>query len=184
MNRVIRVVPFSSVLLGLSFTTLLNAQTSGPLVYLQNIPVPGWTNTGTTQANLDIFGFNPYTRALYIADRTNHSITVIDTISNTVTGQISVPGGASPNGAMIATNLQKLVVTDGKTNVFVYDLRVPGSPDTYNLPGVGGNTDALDYDPLNQTVYVINGTAPYYMTGIDLVNRKIRSQLQLPASPE
>jgi YVTN family beta-propeller protein len=184
MSRLIRAVTFGSVLLGLSFATLLNAQTSGPLVYIQNIPVPGWTNTGTTQANLDIFGFNPYNRALYIADRTNHAVTVIDTISNSVAGQISIPGAPNTNGAMIATNLQKLVVTDGKTNVFVYDLRVPSPPDAYNLPGVGGGTDALDYDPLNQTVYVINGTAPYYMTGIDLVNRKIRSQLQLPASPE
>jgi len=49
---------------------------------------------------------------------------------------------------------------------------------------VTGGTDALEYDPLNHTVYVINGTAPYFMTGIDLVNHKISSQLALPGSPE
>jgi hypothetical protein len=50
--------------------------------------------------------------------------------------------------------------------------------------GIGGGTDALDYDPINQTVYVINGTAPNYMTGINLVTKTIASQLQLPRSPE
>ena len=56
-------------------------------------------------------------------------------------GVLPAPGGASPNGAMIALDVQKMVVTDAKTNVFVYDLRVPGlAPEVYPLPGVGGNT--------------------------------------------
>lgn len=175
----------AAVSMACALTSLLNAQTPGPLVYIQTIPVPGWTNTGATQANLDIFSFNPYTRVMYVADRTNHAITAIDTISNSVVGVLPIPGNPNTNGALVAVDVQKLVVTDGKTNVFVYDLRVPGTaPDAYPLPGVGGNTDALEYDPLNQTVYVINGTAPYYLSGIDLVNRKISSQLLLPGSPE
>jgi hypothetical protein len=40
-----------------------------PLVYIQTIGVPNWTNTGSTQANSDIFGFNPQTHILYMADR-------------------------------------------------------------------------------------------------------------------
>jgi hypothetical protein len=163
----------------------LIAQAPSPLVYLQTIPVPGWTNSGTTQANLDIFTFNPYTKVLYVADRTNHAVTAVDTIENSVAGVLPIPGGGNTNGVLVALDLQKLVVTDGKNNVFVYDLRVPGTaPEAYALPGVGGNTDALDYDPLNHTAYVINGTAPYYMSGIDLANHKIASQLRLPYSPE
>ena len=42
----------------------------------------------------------------------------------------------------------------------------------------------MEYDPLNQTVYIINGTAPYYITGINLAYKKIASQLALPTSPE
>ena len=173
-------------LLSAAFLGHLSAQSSSsPFALIGSIPVPTWTNTGATQANLDIFAFNPWTRVLYIADRTNHAVTEVDTISNSVIGVLPIPGGGSTNGALVAIDVQKLVVTDGKNNVFVYDLRVPGlAPDAYALPGVGGGTDALDYDPLNHTVYVINGTAPYYMSGIDLVNRNIRSQFQLPYSPE
>ena len=160
-------------------------QSTSPLVLIQIIPIPNWTNTGATQANLDLFAFNPWTRVMYVADRTNHGVTAIDTITNTVIGTLSLPGGGSTNGVLVALDVQKLVVTDGKANVFVYDLRLPGvAPDAYALPGVTGGTDALDYDPLNHTVYVINGSAPYFITGIDLVNNRVSSQLPLPGSPE
>jgi hypothetical protein len=161
------------------------AQTASPLSYVQTIPIPGWTNTGTNQANLDLFAFNPFTRVLYVADRTNHAVTAVDTIENQVVGVLPIPSGGSTNGVLVVLDLQKLVVTDGKSNVFVYDLRLPSlAPETYALPGIGGGTDALDYDPLNHTVYVINGTAPYYMSGIDLAYHRISNQLALPASPE
>ena len=165
-----------------------SAQTTVPqnsLVYIQNIPVPNWTTTGSTQANFDLFAFNPRTRVMYVADRTNKSVTAIDTISNSVIGILPLPSGGSTNGVLVVPELQKLVVTDGKANVFVYDLRLPGTmPDTYVIPGITAGTDALDYDPLNRTVYVINGTAPYFITGIDLAAGGIRSQLALPGSPE
>src|SRR5260370_8093873 len=163
----------------------VSGQTASPLVPLQTIPVPNWTNTGATQANLDLFAFNPRTRVMYVADRTNHAVTAIDTIRDAVIGVIPIPSGGNTNGVLVGLDVQKLVVTDGRANVFVYDLRLPGlAPDAYALPGVTGGTDALDYDPLNHTVYVINGNAPYFMTGIDLVNRTISSQFQLPGSPE
>jgi hypothetical protein len=155
------------------------------LVYIQNIPVPNWTATGTNQANFDLFAFNPRTRVMYVADRTNKSVTAIDTIENNVIGVLPLPTGGSTNGVLVVPDLQVLVVTDGKANVLVWDLRTPGgNPDIYAIPQITGGTDALDYDPLNGTVYVINGSAPYFMTGIDLKNKKVRSQLSLPGSPE
>lgn len=155
------------------------------LVYQQNIPVPNWTTSGSTQANFDLFAFNPRTRIMYVADRTNKSITAIDASVNQVIGLTPLPSLGSTNGVVIAPELQALVATDGQSNVFVYDLRVPDkAPDTYVIPNITAGTDALDYDPLNRTVYVINGTAPYYMTGIDLLNRKVSTQLLLPGSPE
>src|SRR5579864_4368265 len=71
---------------------------TSPLVYIQTIGVPTWTNTGTTQANSDIFGFNPLTHILYMADRVNHSVTAIDTHENIVVGIMPVPGNPSTNG--------------------------------------------------------------------------------------
>ena len=122
---------------------------------------------------------------MYMADRTNKSVDSIDTRTNTYVGTTILPTGGSTNGVVIAPDLQQLVVTDGQANIIVYDLRVPGSqPAVYPIPNIKGGTDALDYNPINHTVYVINGTAPYYMTGLDLVNKQISSQLPLPASPE
>jgi hypothetical protein len=155
------------------------------LVLLENIPVPNWTTSGSTQANFDLFAFNPRTRIMYVADRTNKSITAIDASINQVIGLVTLPSLGSTNGVVVAPELQSLVATDGQSNVFVYDLRLPAkAPDQYVIPNITGGTDALDYDPLNRTVYVINGNAPYYMTGIDLVNHKVASQLLLPGSPE
>jgi hypothetical protein len=52
------------------------------------------------------------------------------------------------------------------------------------VPNITAGTDALTYDPLNRTVYVINGTAPYYITGIDLAYKTVSTQAALPGSPE
>jgi YVTN family beta-propeller protein len=149
------------------------------------IGVANWTTTGSTQANYDLGAFNPVTRILYVADRTNHAVTVIDTRTNTAIGSVAVPRNPSLNGVLIAPDLQQLVVTDGKTSVFVYDLLKPETgPDEYVIPNITSGTDALDYDPLNQTVYVINGSAPYFITGISLPFKTISSQMPLPGSPE
>ncbi len=164
------------------------AQPTAPhsnLILLKNITVPNWTNTGSTQANFDLFTFDAGARVLYMADRTNKSVTVIDAATNQTIGVVPLPSTGSTNGVVFIPELHKLAVTDGLTNVFIYDLRLPATaPETYTIPNITGGTDALDYDSLNRTVYVINGSAPYYETGIDLVNHKVSTQFQLPGSPE
>jgi hypothetical protein len=122
---------------------------------------------------------------MYIADRTNKAVTAIDTKTNTYAGMAAIPTGLTANGVVIAPDLQQLIATDGGPNIIVYDLRNPATPPvTYVVPKITGGTDAIDYNPINHTVYVINGSAPYYMTGVDLVNQQISTQYQLPASPE
>jgi len=168
-------------------TTLCFGQSisNGGLQYLQTITIPGWGQSGATQANYDLLGFNPATRIMYIADRLSKGITAINTRSNVFIGIMPMPNGSSPNGVQVAPDLQLLVVTDGQKNVWVWDLRLPGNPpQQYAIPNIGGGTDAMDYDPANQTIYFINGTAPYYMTLLNLAFRTITSQLQLPWSPE
>ena len=173
------------LLTAFAVSALAQSAPKANLILIQNIPVPNWTNTGSTQANFDLFAFNPLTHVMFVADRTNKSITLIDTNVNDVIGVLPLPSGGSTNGVVVAPELQKLVVTDGGPNVFIYDLRLPGTaPQKVVIPNITSGTDALDYNPLNRTVYVINGSAPYYMTGIDLVYGTIRSQLQLPGSPE
>ena len=51
-------------------------QNSG-LQYLQDIGIPGWKATGAAgNANVDLMGYNPLTRMMYLADRTNNGIDV------------------------------------------------------------------------------------------------------------
>jgi hypothetical protein len=155
------------------------------LDYLQNITVPNWTTAGANQANFDLFAFNPLNHSMYVADRTNGGVFAIDTHSNEFVGSWAVPGNPLTNGVLVAPDVQQLVVTDAKADVFVYNLRIPqSSPDKYVVPNITAGTDALTYNPLNRTVYVINGSAPYYITGIDLAYRKVASQMALPGSPE
>jgi hypothetical protein len=155
------------------------------LIYVQTIPVPTWTNTGSTQANLDLITFNPATRTLYVADRTNHSVTAIDTKTNEYIGLLPVPSGGSTNGVVIANDLQQLIATDGQNHAYVWNLRAPGSaPDAYTIPNITSGTDGVEYDPLNRRAYVANTNAPYYLTAIDLQYKTIASQFPIPYAPE
>jgi hypothetical protein len=157
---------------------------NGGVGFQQQIQIANWQTSGPA-ANFDIFGFDPATRIMYIADRTNKGITAINTRTNVSIGFMPMPNASSPNGVIVAPDLRKLAVTDGQSNLWVWDLRLPGNPPVqYAIPNIGGGTDALDYDPLNETIYFINGTAPYYITGVNLAFGKLASQMQLPWSPE
>ena len=64
----------------------------------------------------DLFAFNPQTRTMYVADRTNHAVTAIDSKTDALIGVLPIPGGGNTNGVLIAPELQQLIVTDGKAN--------------------------------------------------------------------
>jgi hypothetical protein len=167
---------------------------NGGVQYMQTIQIPGWGATGSRgNANVDLMGYNPVTRMMYLADRTNKGIDVIDTRSNAVIGLIKMPPGSvygavptGPNAVLVAINLQQLVVTDGLQSVYVWDLRAPqAQPDVYTFPTtLGTDTDGLDYDPINQTIYVVTDNPPEYMIGINLAYKTVVSQIALPASSD
>jgi|SRR5579871_3309830 len=167
-------------------------QNSG-LQYLQTISIPGWNPPGSPTANVDLMGYNPVTRMMYLADRTNNGIDVIDTHANVVVGLVKMPPSSKqttpatgPNGVIVAVNLQQLVVTDGLQSVIVWDLRAPqAAPDIYTFPSsLGTDTDGIAYDPINQTVYVVTDNPPEYLIGINLAYKKIVSQTPLPVSAD
>src|ERR1700758_1201613 len=73
-------------------TTVASAQGSSLQYTGQTIQIPGWKSTGTAgNANVDLMGYNPVTRLMYLADRTNRGIDVIDTHTNVVVGLIPMP---------------------------------------------------------------------------------------------
>ena len=168
-------------------------QNSG-LQYLQTIGIPGWKATGAAgNANVDLMGYNPVTRMMYLADRTNNGIDVIDTRANVVVGLIKMPPASppkvpavGPNAVLVAINLQQLIVTDGQQTVYVWDLRAPqAQPDTYTFPeSLGTDTDGAAYDPVNQTLYVVTDNPPEYLIGINLAYKRVVSQTPLPVSSD
>ncbi len=172
-------------MLGLAWAGDPNLQNSG--LHLQTvISVPGWTSPSQKGvANTDLFGYNPVTRMLYLADRTNHAIDVIDTHTNTVVGQIPLAGNTIPNQPLVAIDLQQLVLSDGVQSVLVWNLIAPvpnAQPDVYLMPTT--TPDGMDYDPINQTVYVVTDDKPYTLVGINLAQKKVVSQTAIPFSPD
>jgi hypothetical protein len=184
--------------LAIAFLTTLGwgqvLQTNSGLQYVQNIGIPGWKATGAAgNANVDLMGYNPVTRMMYLADRTNNGIDVIDTRTNVVVGLIKTPPATvpktpavGPNGVIVAVNLQQLVMTDGQQTVYVWDLRAPqAQPDAYTFPTtLGTDTDGIAYDTINQTVYVVTDNPPEYLIGINLAYKSVVSQTPLPVSAD
>ena len=157
------------------------------LTYQGLIPVPGWTTTGATAESVDLSSFNPVTQVLYYADRVAHAVVAIDTKTNSVLGWVPVPNcsGSCPSGVLAVPDLQKLIVTDRGTKVYIYDLNLPGSQPA----AVTGPTavDELDYDPVHQRVYIGNTTAPFFLTGINLSGpnaNTVTASIPIPGSAE
>ena len=172
------------------FSAPLFAQTTIPSATLQQlafIGLPTWTTSGSTAASFDEPAFNRVTGVMYLADRPNFGATAIDTKTLTYLGTVELPGcrtttGCSPSGALVAPDLQKLIVTDRLTNIYIFDLRAPGSSPAI-LKGPAGQ-DELDYDPINQRVYIGNTTSDFAITVVDLKNNKVLGSIPVTAAPE
>src|SRR3954451_22929451 len=119
------------VVISLCVAASLPAQTPTPsanLTTVRLIPVPGWT---TAAGAFDLASFDPANRIMYFADGTNHAVTSVDTVTNTLISSISPPNCTTancPSGIQVAPDLQKLVVTSRQTTDWIYDLRTPGAP--------------------------------------------------------
>lgn len=177
---------FAVLSLCLAVSSLAQIPTpSANLTTVRLIPVPGWT---TAAGAFDLASFDPANRIMYFADGTNHTVTSVDTVTNTLISLISPPDCTTancPSGIQVAPDLQKLVVTSRQTTDWIYDLRTPGGPPA--VITVPAGSDELDYDPIHQRVYIANTTAPFFLIGIDLAGPKantIVAQIPLPGNPE
>lgn len=176
-----------AILFLIAFLGPVYGQGNIPLANLQQLAFIGIPNWTTANASIDLFTFNPVTKIMYFADRTNHGATAIDTTTFTFLGTIVPPNceklsRSCPSGLVIAPDLQKLVITSRSNVVFIYNLLVPGqSPDIVTVPD---GIDEVDYDPLNHRVYAGNTVAPYFITVIDLTTDTLVGKIPLATSPE
>ena len=149
------------------------------------IPIPGWT---TAAGSFDLGTFNPVNRLMYFGDGTNHAVTTVDTVTNTVVSVLPIGCTTSscPSGVQVAPDLQKLLVSSRQARLWIYDLKTPGAPPVI-IDGPASGYDEMEYDPIHQRFYVANTTAPYFLSAIDLVGSNantITAQVPLPNAPE
>jgi len=178
------------------------------LQFITNIPIPNWTTTGPNAASFDALWFNPQNGVVYIADRINDGATAVDTKTMTALGTSVAPGcgiqtatapastNCRPSGILVTPDTQKLVFTARgpqasnpnapPSGLWVFDLKAPTEPPILiqTLPG----PDFLDYNPVNQLVYV-KTNAPAGVTGnpivvADPVSGKVVGQINMGAGIE
>ena len=162
------------------------------LPQLAFIGIPNWITSaavGPTAnvASYDVPSFNRITGVMYLTDRPNFGILAIDTKTLTYIGNVEFPGcrtktGCSPSGALVIPDLQKLVGTDRLNSIYIFDLRAPGLAPTI-LTGPPGQ-DELDYDPINQRVYIGNTASDFAVTVVDVKNNKVLGSIPLATAPE
>jgi hypothetical protein len=149
------------------------------------IQIPGWSPAAS---GFDLGSFNWVNRLIYFGDGTNHSVTTVDTTTNTFVSAfpIGCTTSSCPSGVQVAPDLQKLLASSRLSRLWIYDIRTPGAPPLI-IDGPASGYDEMDYDPIHQRFYVANTNPPFFLSAIDLVGPNagtITAQVPLPGAPE
>lgn len=193
------------LLLSISIGVPLFGQTPNNALQLTNfIPIPNWTSA----ASFDALWFDAQNGIAYIADRINDGATAIDAKTMTYVGTSVAPGcgmstattapsqtNCRPSGILVTPDTQKLIFTGrgpsgANSNapppgIWVFDLKAPTAPPVLIQTALA--PDFVDYNPVNQMVYVKTappGTSdnPIYIA--DPVAGKVVGQLSVNAGIE
>jgi hypothetical protein len=193
------------LLLSISICVPLFGQTPNNALQLTNfIPIPNWTSA----ASFDALWFDAQNGVAYIADRINDGATAIDAKTMTYIGTSVAPGcgiqtattapsqtNCRPSGILVTPDTQKLVFTGrgpsgANTNapppgIWVFDLKAPTAPPVLIQTALA--PDFVDYNPVNQLVYVKTAPPgssdnPIYIA--DPVSGKVVGQLSVGAGIE
>lgn len=130
-------------------------------------------------------------KAIYIlADRTNKSVDIVDTRTNTVVNQLTPgfvgstgdPNTSGPNGVLVVNHSQ-VWAGDGDSTVKVIVLQPKGGRliATISIPGGKKRADELCYDPNDQVILVANDAdapAPF-ITFISSASFSILGQIKM-----
>src|SRR5215471_2848409 len=178
MRRFVQYASTTAILLLLSISIgvpLFGQTPNNALQFTNFIPIPNWTSA----ASFDALWFDAQNGIAYIADRINDGATAIDPKTMTYVGTSVAPGcGVStattapsqtncrPSGILVTSDTQKLIFTGrgpsgANSNapapgIWVFDLKAPTAPPVLIQTLAG--PDFVDYNPVNQLVYV--KTAP------------------------
>lgn len=131
-----------------------NTDTTDCVRKILDTPVAGKT------ASIDILEVDQATHLLYVADRTDSGVDVLDVSSPTAKYLTTIATGSGPNGLVVAKDVNKLFAGLNDSNVAIIDI-TPGAATKNTViaklnTGGKGRADELDYDSKDKKVYAAN----------------------------
>ena len=142
-----------------------------PAGVLTHVEIPSIT---AKTAAIDIMIVDQQAHLLYVADRTDSGVDVMD-ISTPQARYVRTydVGGSAPNGIVLAKDQGKLFTGNNDSTVSIIDLKTGKILASINTGGKM-RADEMDYDPKEKKVYVAN-SGDGFVTVIDAVaNRAIK----------
>ena len=145
-----------------------------PLTFVQNIQLP----RDTTTPSIDLLALDPRSGRLYVPHGSNSALDIVDVKSDRWLGSVpQLPGikgvavTADPDLVFTSNSGGTVSVVDARTLTVVKTIRVGGSP------------DAIDYDPVHDSVVVSLGSARA-VAFIDRTTYTELGRVTLPGKPE
>jgi hypothetical protein len=124
------------------------------------------TGTTTSAWSLDILWFNPVTEKVYMPDRNNFGVDIVDARTDTVlgvatgfVGNRTAANSSGPNGLLVTNQPHQIWAGDGDSTVKVFSLNKNGDTATFLTSiNTGGlkRADELGYDPDDQLILIGN----------------------------
>jgi DNA-binding beta-propeller fold protein YncE len=157
-------------------------QMANPVAKIAKIPIPG-----KPMRSFDISWVDAPSARYYLADRTNASIWVVDTNSNSVVSQIGGFKGATsssktsgPDGIVVTFSGKELWAGDGDSTVKVVDL-TSGQIVANISTGGKFRADELAYDPKENVILIANDADdPPYLSFISVGSRSVVKKVEFP----
>ncbi|HET7420854.1 MAG TPA: hypothetical protein VFL27_10780 [Candidatus Dormibacteraeota bacterium] len=128
-------------------------------------------------ASFDAMDVNQQAHRLYVADRTDSGVDVIDLTTSPATYTHTIPLGSSPNGLVYAPDVKRIFVglADGSLAIIDESEKV-----IKQAPAGGKTVDLIDYSPSTQEVFA--GVSDNSVARIDAVTGNVKNVIKLAAT--
>ncbi|HEY4378707.1 MAG TPA: YncE family protein [Acidobacteriaceae bacterium] len=168
----------SALLMVVSVSAMVTAQSGSRLDRAKDIPLPGVTG------KFDHFAFDAQRQLLFAAATGNHTVEVVDTANGTV--RQTITGLGKPHGLAWVSETHRLFVADGALAALkVYE----GSPlELVKSVQLSDDADDMVYDPETKLLFVghggSDGKSPGQVAIIDAITLKLLKNLPASSHPE
>ena len=145
-----------------------------PLTFVQNIQLP----RDTTTPSIDLLALDPRSGRLYVPHSSNSALDIVDVKAGRLLG--SVPQLPGIKGVAVTPDPDLVFTSNSTGTVSVVNAR---SLTVVKTIQVGGSPDAIDYDPVHDSVVVSLGSGKA-VAFIDRTTYAELGRVTLPGKPE